>query len=440
MQTILQALFVVLLLGPPLIRGDRSPTDIFEGPVSFDVSYLLHIGAWLVAGLFALLRILNGPSYFRMHWIFRAPLIWYTTYSLIAVVSSVYSLSPAYTLFFSAKMIVGMLISIALSPAGAEAASLLLRLLYLAYGTGWLVVAFLFLLAPDLVGVESSTFGYRLTAGGYGSYALICGIAFLVSLLYSARSSKWLWVVGYLASWVFVLLSKTRSTITAGIIILLVASLLHPRWRTKLAAVYFIAFGMLVSLVVIGPESIVEFLMRGQDWDALSSLTGRSAAFSYLMDHWRRSPWLGFGFAAGNRYLMGVYMLMTGAQMASAHDALSKVLIDLGLVGALFLFLATVSGWGRMIWLVARTRNVSPRFPLVLQYSLIMLWITLHSIVSGGVADVSLEFIIVLIGVSVLGEEREVRGMIGQAAGTWLEGDRYAVKWRESKVGMGAAK
>src|SRR5690606_1682772 len=75
----------------------------------------------------------------------------------------------------------------------------------------------------------------------------------------------------------------------------------------------------------------------------LRSLSDRSLAFEYLISAWSDSPIVGHGYAAGTRELMVGFFNETGMPLGAAHDVLSKVLADLGIVGALLLGISILS-------------------------------------------------------------------------------------------------
>ena len=142
----------------------------------------------------------------------------------------------------------------------------------------------------------------------------------------------------------------------------------------------------------VGPA--LGFITR--DFEGFSTLTGRTVAFSYLLEYWKESPLWGFGYAAGTRFNLMPFVWYRGLGIGTAHDAVSKVLVDLGLLGAVPLMLTFIFVWKELIILWRKTKESPELYILVLQLICLMTAVTLQNITSEGIAGLSMPFIIVI--------------------------------------------
>jgi O-antigen ligase len=265
----------------------------------------------------------------------------------------VWSAFPLYTVFFAYKLWATVFLVLSLAheaeARGLSPVRVLLGTLGFAYGVGLSLLSILFVLSSELVTRPTGgTIGFRLTGGflaDYGTYALITFAFLAIKYLSGRRRSvivnvaillTLLWAVAIL------LLAQTRSTLMAFVLvcsILLFFGLHGSRriiWATSLAV-----FGLLA--VFLARNLIWDFLSRGQELEELSTLSGRTFIFAFLMNYWRQSPLIGWGYQAGSRYAAVQFLEETGLYMGAAHDVISKALVDVGLVGALLLGFAFIS-------------------------------------------------------------------------------------------------
>ncbi len=180
--------------------------------------------------------------------------------------------------------------------------------------------------------------------GDYGSSGLLCGLFFLTAALFARKLVyRVLALVLYLVCWWLIVLSQTRATMVAGAVFLVIMLHAHPRARLHGVVigtgVAIAIFGLLPSLV---PEIVSTATRRGEGLDTLS---GRTDAFSYLLERWQESPLLGYGFAAGTRNVLFDFVQRGNLNIGAGHDALSTVLTDLGIVGFVFLLAAFLAAW-----------------------------------------------------------------------------------------------
>ena len=400
--------FGVILLTLMILVPERisllgvDPGDSLSGdPLSLDPSLLPHVLVWVAASMWVLWTL--SFSGFRLpSLLLRPPLRWYALFSVVALLSTAYSLNPPYTLFFAGKLVTIVLL-VALLAGQTEDPGSLMRQLIGVLTVQWVVIAVFYFIRPETVGVEVPGIGYRLTGGvlfgDYGHSALVAGLGFLSKILFSyQRPSRFVaYSLLYVATLYFVSLSRTRSTFFAAVLVFLIMLLWHPRARLRLAGIVTLWAGVCVGFWLRLDQYVIDFVLRGQDVDALLGLSGRDELFTFYLAAWRDSPLLGYGFHAGSRVFGLAYMSATDISLAAAHDSLSKALIDLGVVGFVLLAVAFLSGWKTAVKLKRMGRRAKLAPVEGLQIVALMAILTSSSIVSGGIAEVSIVFVIVMV-------------------------------------------
>src|SRR5262249_25728187 len=267
---------------------------------------------------------------------------------------------------------------------GSSLSSAAVMSLFCVYLLQGVAIAILYFVAPNLVGdtVEGryhGTPGYRVTGGifeDYGASALLSGLFFLTVMLFSPiRQRRLLAAIGYVISWLFLFLAKSRSVTFTALLFPLIMISSHRDLKLKMRCAFGTA--VFVTLCLIWSDyfrSGLDFITR--DWEGISTMTGRTVAFSYLMAQWRQSPVWGLGDVAGTRVVLMEFARRTGWGIGAAHDAFSKVLVELGIIGAIPLTLAFVFAWKELflIWRKAHCYTSAQR-PVILQLICLMLWV-----------------------------------------------------------------
>lgn len=391
--SLLRLILVLILLGPPTLREGREAATVFESPLAnLDWSYVLHLAIWGFAGLYAILRFIQKPILLSTLAILARtpPFRWYILFAFTSLLSAMWSIFPLYTLFFSYKIWVTIFLVVAIvresTIHGRSPLRVLLESVGLAYSLGLTLLFFLFIINPELVTRPSlGLIGFRLTGGflsDYGAYALIT-LAFLASGYLFGRKIALAPLKGLMVLWALValILAQTRSTLVAGFLTWLVFVIFGTRGARRIVwATGFCIAGILTS--VVAKDMLLEFLKRGQDTTGLLTLSGRTTLFQFLIQYWRESPFVGYGFQAGSRYASAQFLEQTGLMMGAAHDLISKVLVDLGLLGALFVICALFSLLRSLVVL----RRWLARDEWLLTVSL-ALYALMSSTFGGGVAE-----------------------------------------------------
>lgn len=413
-QAIRRLLFVAAILtvwGPPALRPAHRELDAaLANPLALDPAAVLQVGAWAFADALVLLLLISHlarRTQFLSDLLAYRPVRWYGLYGLLALASMSYSVSPVYTAFFAHKIVIGVLVLALLewhwpSRSGSRA----LQVLFLVYSLQAAAIAILYFARREWVipfGSEADDTAVRVTGGvfgDYGSSALLSGVFFLTVALFGSRQIYRLAAWGaYAATWWLIVLSQTRSTMAAGVVLLIIMVHAHPRAR---------GYGSLIAagagLVVVGllPAAVQGLVAVGtREGEALDTLSGRTIAFSYLLDRWAESPLVGYGFGAGTRSLLVDFVAREGLEIGAGHDSLSTVLVDLGLIGLALLAACFIAAWLAFVRLY---RAVAGREATVAahQVACLLVWVTMQTVVSQSLASPYPVFIVAIIAMWTL--------------------------------------
>jgi hypothetical protein len=421
-KTVRRLVFVAVVLivwGPPALRlAGRELDAALANPFALDPAAILQVGAWVFAGaLAALLVLLHAarPTRFFSDLLADRPVRWYLLYGLAGVASLTYSNSPVYTAFFVQKILVGVLLLALLewhwpTRRGSRA----LQVLFGVYILQSAAIAILYFvdrrwITPFAAGADGGP--VRITGGvfaDYGASGLLAGIFFLSVALFGATSiQRMLGWAAYGFSWWLVVISQTRATMAAAVVVMLIMLHSHPRARLTGA---LIVTGVGIGIVTLRPSMVQEIVSVGtRRGEGLDTLSGRTEAFAYLMGKWQESPLFGYGFASGTRNLLTDFVARERLNIGAGHDALSTVLVDLGLFGLVFLATALAAAWIAAVRLYRAAPPGSHVYLGAHQVASILAWVTLHAIVDKSLAGPYLIFMVALVAMWVLRKQLPAR-------------------------------
>jgi hypothetical protein len=404
------SLFVAALLivwGPPALRSAGRELDAaLADPLRFDAAALLQVGAWIFAdalALFLVLAHLARGTPFLSALLADRPVRWYGLFGVLGLASVTYSSAPVYTAFFAHKILVGILVLALLEwhwPSRRTPRAL--QVLFTVYSLQAAAIAVLYFVDREWVtpfGAADGSERVRITGGvfsDYGSSALLSGLFFLTVVLFGRKPEHRL-VAGaaYIGTWALLILSQTRSSMGAGIAFLAIMLHAHRRARVQGALVVAGVSLAIVGLLPVVTQSIISTGTR--EGQGLDTLSGRTVAFSYLVEQWKNAPLIGHGFAAGTRNALLEFVVREGINIGAGHDALSTVLVDLGLIGLLFLLVAFVSAWTAVGRLFRARASDQAALVGVHQVACLMVWVTIQTFVSTSLSGPYLVFIVAIV-------------------------------------------
>jgi hypothetical protein len=396
----------LILSGPPRLRT-RDMDAALEQPFSLDPAALLQVVTWMGAG--AIVAYLVYRDHLRRGGLLRAlsrdPLIaWYLAFALLGVTSAAWSASPPYTLFSASKLLIGVLAIVLIVSYGSYATiDRAIRLLFIVYAVKFTVLIILFFIKPQLV-FQAEYQGRvlmtpRLNGGvvleDFGTSPLFTGLGLLtVAIFGSSRVRRRLAFLGYMITWIFLVLSQTRTAIIPGLIFLVIMASLRKSSRAVTVLVATTALGLCLTVLLRQAEGVLRIATRAGE--GVRTLSGRTDAFDYLIEQWRASPIVGFGYGAGTRTLLIDFVKSTGLGIGAGHDILSTTLVDLGLLGAAILAIVFILMWRQVILLWARAGRLTRHRVTVAQLTCFAVWATINSFVGQGIFSVASPFLVLL--------------------------------------------
>jgi hypothetical protein len=403
---------LLIVWGPPTLRPSGRDLDVASAsPFTLDAAAFLQVGAWVFADALVVVLLVSHlarRTHFLSDVLADRPMRWYGLYGLLGLASVSWSNPAVYTAYFAHQILIGILVLAFLewhwpSHQGSRA----LQVLFLVYSLQAAAIGILYLVHREWVvpfGASSDDEPVRLTGGvfaDYGSSALMAGLFFLTVALFGSKPmTRWLAATAYVGACVLVVLSQTRATMAAAVAFFAIMLHAHPRARVQGA---LLVGGVVVGIVGLFSSTQDEIVSVGtRGGEGLETLSGRTVAFSYLLERWQDSPLLGYGFGSGTRTALLEFVTRRGLNIGAGHDALSTVLVDLGLIGLALLlttFLATWMAFRRLYRMGAWNKQAAISTHHV---ACLLVWVTFQMVVSRSLAAPNLVFVVALVAMWTL--------------------------------------
>lgn len=122
------------------------------------------------------------------------------------------------------------------------------------------------------------------------------------------------------------ILTKTRGSIGAAAIALLLVVAMQTRAKTKLDIVAFMVTAA-AAVVMIAGSLILAYLERGEGTAKLTTLNERTNLWTLAWEKFQQQPLFGYGLGASR----GLFLALVG--LGGGHNAFVNVMVDAGLFG-----------------------------------------------------------------------------------------------------------
>lgn len=374
--------FMVVLSG--LVFRIRDSQTIQESPIDFWALY--RMGLMLIVALFLLGRMATRQA----RWIdsiFRGFIGLLAAYSLISLVSSIWSPFATWTLYKSFEYLVDIALISAILVVIRDT-----RQFKTLFDWTWVLLGCLsasvwggLLMWPEealqesagLLGIQLMGVLPVIMANSVGEMGAILGVIALSRLQFSAAGGKGFYALVLTSSVMLLLLSQSRSPL-AGF--LLACALLLV--VTRGAGVILASLLCLPGLVALTSFDTLfwEFVKRGQNVEQWTSLTGRTHWWSLAWEHFQESPWLGEGAYAGARFSVLAEAGLDAT--AHIHNTWVEIAVGTGLVGLLPVLLAFIGAWIILLRVLARIPGHRQEHRLALEALGILTVLSVRSIFS----------------------------------------------------------
>lgn len=304
----------------------------------------LRIGIELIVAIVIAFRMSSGKSSLR--YLFSGLPAMLTAFCGIALVSTVWSVYPPFTLFKSLEYLLDVVVLAVIleSVRSAEDFIKLLNWTWVVYametGIAWVGAVVFPAYAWDDLGRLQSVYP-KVGANNIGTTGATLALVAISRLLWRDRKSDYAWYfVVLLYGMASLFVSQTRNAIAGfmcGLFLLLVFD--KRKWIVAVLA------GTGIPLLLLTPVgTLVEtYLRRGQSDEALHSLTGRLDWWVYAWQQLSYHPFTGLGAFAGGKF--GVLAKLGVTDASYLHSDWLEILVGTSFWGILAFLPAVIGTW-----------------------------------------------------------------------------------------------
>lgn len=329
----------------------RDVKDVISNPL--DPEALVRIGLEAVIALVLLKRLMNNQSSWLRE-LFRGLFGLMSGFVAIAVVSTLWSANPPWTLYKSVEYgfdLVLVVSLVLLLPSATEYKKALDWI--------WIVTGFLMVIAWISAIVDPQVgFSYGLqgsfplpqlsgvwpdqASNGIGTYgAVIAAVALSRMMLCPNKKGSRSWYALVFAFSVATMVMTDCRTAIAGLLVAVVILLFLTR-RFFTGAI-LAGTGATVGFLSGWGTIVYNYLLRGQQASEVSTLTGRTDWWSVACQFIMQRPFLGWGAFAGGRFVVMPHV--NHPDLSDVDSSILEPLLDTGMFGLLFILMALLSTW-----------------------------------------------------------------------------------------------
>ncbi|MGD0009164.1 MAG: O-antigen ligase family protein [Terriglobia bacterium] len=353
-----QGLWLLLFLSDFVFR-QRTDKDIRGSPIDAAALYRIALVGITATVLAARLAVKRPPW---LGSLFRGLVGALMCYCGISVISTLWSVYPAWTLYKSLEYLVdvALLAAILATVCSAREYDNLFNLTWALYGlllmSVWLGALVwpreawrsdIGVLGPQLYGVLPA-----IDANSVGEYGAIVAIVSLRGLLLpvNGKSNRAWYGLACTFGLTALLLSQTRSAI-AGFLVGAVLVLLFSKGK---GLTTLVLSGAATLIGVGGVGSLLwEFVLRGQSPELFQSLSGRVDWWEFGWQQFLKSPLTGLGAYTARFEVLA--KLGGEADTSSIHNSFLEVVLGVGILGLIPVLVALLGTW----WVLIRSLRSS---------------------------------------------------------------------------------
>jgi O-antigen ligase len=319
-----------------------------------------------------------------------------TIFLALCIISTVWSVKPAWTLYKSMEYAVdlAMLVAIMITVESFEEYETFFNWTWTLLGA-LLVTAWVGAIVDPVdaleKGYEFGPLGVRLrgvmpnlSANSIGDSAAILSMVALCRLLQNFDGKydrKWYRLM-FIASFATLIFSQTRSAL-GGFVIGVLLLLMLGR-RVLLSIVLATAGTMALAFTSFG-QFASEYLMRGQSVQQAEGLTGRLEWWQFAWQKFLEHPWTGYGAFAGGRFVVLTSLGLTATP--DLHSNIVETLVGTGIPGTFMMVLTVAACWWYLLRAFAdKVINTSERRRII-EVLAILGVISARCVVSSNIID-----------------------------------------------------
>ncbi len=316
-----------------------------------------RIGVAGLVGLVLIGRLLSKRTHW-LRWLFRGSIGIMAVYAAICLVSTMWSVRPAWTLYKSMEymldlsVLCAVLVTVKSSEEFERFMNWAWTLLGLMLVTTWIgaiidpVDAFEAGQHFGPLGVRLNGVVPALSANSVGEFSAVLAILALCRLMYDPerRFDRAWYSFLFLFSVATLIFSQTRAAIAALFLAVILLLILTRRVLLGAAIAIGSAFAVIILLAFTKFGSLVwDFVLRGEQVSEVEGLSGRIGFWQYAFQKFQERPWTGFGGFAGGRFV--ILPALGHYEIPDVHSSLVESLVDVGIWGPLLIIIALISMW-----------------------------------------------------------------------------------------------
>lgn len=382
--------------------GPRSADELTSNP--FDVFSLMKLAFTGMAAALGLLA-LTAPRVRMSERVTTRPARFYIVYAVVVFIGVVASVNPVLTFYRAIEVVAGLLVVAgAYRTAGREALSRIERMIFW-YSVAMISSAWIGALifggaaleaqANSPIPIRLQGIFPRISHNSLGYLGVVVALWSIARLVAREReNAPRPMISGALA--VFGLITLVAAQYRTGYLALFagLALLLLVAGRKALAGLAVVTF----LAISIGGSSLVQqaepYLLRGQDTERASRLSGRVTYWTEAIPVWQESPIIGGGLQTASRLIVLSDLDTEKGEASNLHSTWVEALVGTGVVGLAMLALALLTGlWRSVVRTFDRRGRVVP--------AVILTIILVRTFTGGGIdggGDTQLLFLTLLFG------------------------------------------
>jgi O-antigen ligase len=388
----------ILVFLSGLVFRIRDTHTVQQDPL--DLWALYRLGVMTFVGYVLIVRLAMRKT----DWLssmFRGSVGLLAVYALVAMVSSLWSVYPMWTLYKSLEFLIdiALIAAIIFSAKSVRDLKVLFDLTWVLLGllaaSAWIGI----LIWPDLalrrdIGVLGSQLGGvfpKMETNQVGQLGAILGIVAMNRFIF--MKDKKLYFVIFLAAMATLIFAQSRSPIL-GFLVAVPLMLFASRRIGPIAFTIMLMFLMLNFTGIT--DTFWEYFQRGQDREGFSSLSGRTYGWALGWELFKENPLVGYGAYAGGRFAVLSQMGGVG-NWSSILNTWLEILLGVGLIGAFFTVWAFLRTWKNLIEVTFASKNGTLLHCLAVEAVGILALISVRSMFTTNIFwHPSLDFLLVL--------------------------------------------
>lgn len=315
-------LFLSLIAFLPISRAVLFVRNTTTRAISEYAEVDFQNGINIVATLLMLFLVLRSKARESAVNTLRGPTQWFLAYLVFCMVSSIWAGNLTYVVYRAVELIaVLFFMAHVLDTVGdpVEAIRYLCRFSALTALLPYLAMA------VRNGGIFQHTNSFS-TSGAFGAALALASIRRGVLRLGDVKWS----LTACLAAVVLGTSSASNISLIIGVLMIVAASRGRAVSVTRLVLISTVAF----LVLTVGFEVVRPYLFPGKTTEHIRSLRGRTTLYQGFWDAFQEHPFLGYGFASGEKSIK----VSGGVVFNSAHNSVLSVAVNTGIVGLTLFF------------------------------------------------------------------------------------------------------